>query len=956
MAPGGGDVRLAVVWLLIALLLAACSPFRSAAPELPAAPTRPPAQEPAAPPAPPDSEPDHTQPQPLPAVWQGAWRELMPGAFAVVGAGPGHTALIQAAAARAATPEAESGYWQVSFTTSGGVSSLRAASAAVIEVAGVSVTLVLGADGRRLAALAEGDARALLSPDAAWLAVSAPARGLWLADLDGSGEVRQAAALAPDSQVYLVDWSPDGRWLYYHEESSVGGRAIYRVQPDGGAAQALLVPWDGAVTLLAVTADHTLVVGDNQGVRVFSPAGQVLRSITDNPERPLAAPARGRYLVLASAAADAEPPGLTAVDLRSGQARAVALPSGARVLPGHQVWSADGRYLLLEIAFGAQTATRHLAVVDAAAGHTMVYAMPRVGLQLHPRIAPAFIAADRIWAVLAEAGTAAQTAVWLLDLDRAAALPPPGPPALSGGELSFRAGAAAPGFVAQRPVSSGQSLTIATGPAELRLQLDRPVSLQWVDEHLFVTGYGVRVSEFALSGGLLLITWPSGNPGEAMRVRLSGLAAPDYDPAAGIFALALDRAGEPRVSLQVWNDLYWQAVGPWDSFDRRLLHLRLVFSREVDPARIEPVLHAAAAGGSIEWEDERTAVWRFAGEPPPLVVLRPGDLTDSLGLPLGDELPAVRLGPPPALVAVEPLGLSETAALAQLLPEVSSGRAAPDGRLVVFDAWLRLYGHDRAGEPTRWLLDRVDGRLWQIAWQPQQPQWTADGRLFQPSRAGWSLWDPLHLDAREGGVAGLSEAVVFPGGGALAALRPAASGAFTDGRILYDLVIYDLEQGRMQVVPDFVWRLPTAAEPAAPGLAVSADEQQVAGLSQAATGAELVLADLRTGAVTTLAAGIPILWSTPSFAPDGAHLVVGGRIYNRAGELQGRFGGDEPALWSPDSRFLLRGRGGAWQGVYLYDLTTGAEQALGTGLPVGWDAAGRALIVRWPGADYRYRP
>jgi Tol biopolymer transport system component/tRNA A-37 threonylcarbamoyl transferase component Bud32 len=111
---------------------------------------------------------------------------------------------------------------------------------------------VLGGNARTVAAF-PGLTVAVISPDEKRLAFPRAVRedrGLFIANLDGSGERQLAARKAPD-QFYAPAWSPDGKTIAYGVHSSSGPSAVLAATPvEGGPERRISSRLHGGVWAL----------------------------------------------------------------------------------------------------------------------------------------------------------------------------------------------------------------------------------------------------------------------------------------------------------------------------------------------------------------------------------------------------------------------------------------------------------------------------------------------------------------------------------------------------------------------------------------------------------------------------------------------------------------------------------------------------------------------------------
>lgn len=345
-------------------------------------------------------------------------------------------------------------------------------------------------------------------------------------------------------------------------------------------------------------------------------------------------------------------------------------------------------------------------------------------------------------------------------------------------------------------------------------------------------------------------------------------------------------------------------------------------------------------------------------------------VAERTGLPV--SLPPITLWNRASLPYLERINLAtgEAERLLTLGPDIVEALPSPAGRWIALRSWQR---QGRAWRESRVdLVDLAQMRVRRAPLEGAHLRWAGDQLVsLVPGRdeaGGWESWNPLREGEPEHRPEPLAGAAFSPDGRWAAYLDGAKSGqpASPDGSAWYRLVLRDLVTGAERLEEGFVrgwllgreedFRLLVAWSP--DGRRVAAlDPVDPAGLS------DLVVYDLELGERRVLQVGLPLSpqGGRLAWSPDGAYLAVAARgretavisLADGAVVLLDGSGHDQ-VFWDEFGRRLLTAAG-PWEGVSLHAAADGSRQELGDGLPAGW--SGESIyIIRWPGADARYRP
>jgi len=516
--------------------------------------------------------------------------------------------------------------------------------------------------------------------------------------------------------------------------------------------------------------------------------------------------------------------------------------------------------------------------------------------------------------------------------------------------------------------------TVPPGELLLRANLTPAPGQAWFDAHVTVEGITPTQQSQSDAGGFEL-RLPAGKAGEAFRVTLRDVLP--SGGSAGDVSITFCRSAVPSATLLYQTGDGWHPA-PSQLKTSGPLTLRVAFTAPMDRQSVEdalrqtkvewhndgPLPRTARAIGSLTWVDDRTVAVTFP-EPPGVLALSPSGARDAGGLFVTNALPYIYTGEPAYLEAVNP-ATGKGRRLLDLPSEVQGARVSPDGRWLYLDVARMQAGNE-----------------YQPRWQ-QLLYEVATGKSREVTPAGWNqVWLPngeqvsVTLDAQQHAVVtrtdaagngqqtvlatlpGFERFLLSPDANRAALLVRVEGDPAPDDMQAYHLVIASTDGKSQTTLPEVVrfWR------PGKDGLRLydpvwSPDGTRLAFTQNSAAGVAVAVADLAAGHVRTLAPSVsqlrgrsldPVSWS-----PDSRRLQVGPALLSaETGQEQRRLTDPVgPGRWSPDSQWLVE-QTDDWGAVRATNAAGGQSVALGEGLPVGFTAAGEALIIRWAGSKDR---
>jgi roadblock/LC7 domain-containing protein len=545
-------------------------------------------------------------------------------------------------------------------------------------------------------------------------------------------------------------------------------------------------------------------------------------------------------------------------------------------------------------------------------------------------------------------------------------------------------------------VLPGREAVVGTDEWVFSVKLDPVPSADWYARNVKVVGGNAAPLRQDLFGlGMVEMSFPAGKAGERVSITLSSVILPEAAASRSTTAVYdLRRAPEPTATLDVWRGNSWYVVEPGNFLGERPLRLRLVFSKPMDKGTVVAALDGAVPGyANLNWPDARTVAFELP-QPPPALRIPLHEMRDIEGLWAHGGTSVAFTGSPPRLHSWRP-GDSDGRPVINMPANLSSVAVNSGGNryLASYTAEttsLVAPGRDQAKQ----VISPGSGPSGGAG--PSGgvgPAGAASGapRLDLPGYVvGWADANTIVLATRESWALVSPEGVVRQNGplpdDSLRLLRLSPDGSSMAGLLVrwdeadaktglapVDLAVIKFAGGGHQWVREFGRIVVTNTEgviSAAP--AWSPDGKHVAGLSDTAEGAAIVVADLATGE-TQLKAKLPVieqaLFEYLSWSPDGRWWMVGSRLVSVAtGEARaaGRWLPRGEHYWSPDSRHVAVGA--LWGRIEVVRVGGGgadagagggggaAQTSLGVGLPVGWSADGVFWYVVWPDADHRYNP
>jgi hypothetical protein len=490
----------------------------------------------------------------------------------------------------------------------------------------------------------------------------------------------------------------------------------------------------------------------------------------------------------------------------------------------------------------------------------------------------------------------------------------------------------------------------------------------WFETHLIFEGIQPSQHQYNTIGdyGNFDFRIPAGQAGDAFRLTIKDVLLDDGT--AGDVAVTFCRQTPPKASTTFRANNDWLpatagAVIPPDS----PLTVRVAFTHDMLAETVERSLTGEhdKSGKSqgdwitgLKWLDGRT-VELTADQPAPSMRLNLAAAQDQYGLFVPGGVPNLYTGEPPRVLAIDPVSGKETR-LADIPPEPNTPTLSPDGQLLRVMSWQMRGGRD-VPDGQFLLINLTTGAAQPI--KPEDPGWAPPSGILSIAREGL---DSL-LVARQAGtllIPGLPDMdrwLESPDGKWIAVLlRTGAQAEYPSVPVRFLMVATDDSNNRKALTGEA-----SMYEPGKDGITLygpvwSPDSTRIAFTQPAKDGAALVVADLTTGALRTLAANLPGVrssWDPVTWSPDGSKLLAGTALVDAAtGQVLQRVevGAGRP-FWSKDGQWLLFGAMGwnQWSEVKLYDLRTGRSTSLGEGLALGWRPDGTAVVVRWPNARYR---
>jgi hypothetical protein len=520
--------------------------------------------------------------------------------------------------------------------------------------------------------------------------------------------------------------------------------------------------------------------------------------------------------------------------------------------------------------------------------------------------------------------------------------------------------------------TSGGGMTVDTGAFTLGGELMPAPTADWYASHFKLTGVKPDSEQYPPagmeSGGFNLFI-PAGQPGEAFQLLLRDVLR--NDGTTGDVAFTFCRQLAPRVTATYKDGDAWRpatasvpAGGP--------LVLRLAFTSDMLASTVERALRGPhdKDGGSegdwitaLRWIDSRT-VELTTDKPAPVMRLNLEGAQDKYGLSVAGGAPTLYAGEAPAVMAVD-LASGEKHRLADLPLEPAGATISADGR------WLRNTSQSIRGgySATQWqqqLIDLTTGKAQPLKPAEMSGYWLPSGEVLTITADS----ERKNLVMTRQSVDGKLETTTLadvpsydtyigsPDGKFVAVLAHAGAQS-----------AYPYVGARFVIISsDGKERLPLtgAVQLYRPGkdgglfhsAVWSPDGTRLALTQPNKDGISLVLADRAAGTVRTISESVPASdgIATPlTWSPDGTKILVGRALIDSAtGKVVQQIAAltSYKPLWSRDGEWLLF-QSELWGDVTAYHLRTGKGTSLGAGLPLGWNADGKALLIRWPSSAYR---
>jgi hypothetical protein len=473
-----------------------------------------------------------------------------------------------------------------------------------------------------------------------------------------------------------------------------------------------------------------------------------------------------------------------------------------------------------------------------------------------------------------------------------------------------------------------------------------------------VEGSAATPNEENYKAGTLWFRLAEGKAGDIVTITLPPVEGAEQT------VYRFNRSATPTARLDVERNGAWEAATPNQIYPSKNLKLRLTFSSPMDRAIAEQKLKAPALSprhplmdkAVYNWHDENTLIIQWADAPPVINWSLVGTY-DQKGLYLTGPIPAVHTGEAPYLAAVDPATGKETR-LRDVMPQVTTAKQAVGGQKLLLTAYDLMGGQYAYTLPHFWLLDLKEGTTRSIDWDWQARFVESTGELkvykrendgrydqgpISPDGTQWLFYRLPEKPVESGQMFEVGIEVRTPDGKLIKALEPAArvmAGKYGYGR------------------PQAVWA------PDGKSVIFTSDinRQQT----------ELIHVDVATGASRKLAT-VPTFWNLYGNGPllqwQAGRVAAGptivdvasGQIIRTAESLRTSEGAIASRFLSWDGKYLLHAQagsynGGDWGPILLVSVDSGESIDLGAGLPVGWSADGKALVIRWDAYEYRYVP
>lgn len=467
-----------------------------------------------------------------------------------------------------------------------------------------------------------------------------------------------------------------------------------------------------------------------------------------------------------------------------------------------------------------------------------------------------------------------------------------------------------------------------------------------------VEGSSATPSEENYKSGTLWFRLAEGKAGDLVTITLPPVEGAEQT------VYRFKRAAPPAAKLEVERNGTWEPATPSQIYPSKNLKLRLTFTSPMDRAVVERKLrepnmakrHPLMDSAVLTWQDESTLIIRWADAPPVIQWSLVGTY-DQQGLYLIGPIPAVHTGEAPYLVAVDPDTGKETR-LRDVVPQVTAAKQAMGGQKLLLTAYDLMGGQQSFTRPHHWLMDMKDGTTRSIDWD-----WTArlvettgevkaynlksDGKYdpgpISPDGSQWIFFRLPAKAAEYGQIFEVGIELRTADGKPVKELEPKAkvlAGKFGYGR------------------PQTVWA------PDGKSIIFTSDIERLQ--------TELVQVDLTTGSsrkIATVPQFANPFASAALFQWKAGRVAAGSTIVDVAsGQVVRSIEGSvESRFLSHDGKYLLYARegeynGGDWGPLSVISIDTGKRVDLGNGLPAGWSADGKALVIRWSAYEYRYIP
>lgn len=493
----------------------------------------------------------------------------------------------------------------------------------------------------------------------------------------------------------------------------------------------------------------------------------------------------------------------------------------------------------------------------------------------------------------------------------------------------------------------------------------------WFETHLVFEGIEPSKHQYSVIGdqGNFNFHIPAGQEGDSFRLTIKDVLLDDGT--SGDVSVTFCRQTPPKAAVTYRAEDGWRPVSSGTATGSQIpegapLTVRVAFSHAMLTDTVERSLtgpHDKTGQGDwltgLRWLDDQT-LEITADRPAPAMQLNLAGAQDQYGLFVAGGVPNLYSGEPPRVLAVDPVSGEETR-LAEIPPEPNGATLSPDGDLLRVMTW-QLRGGRGVPDAQFLLVDLGTGEAQTI--NPEDPGWDVPGGIVSihpDGEGGLTVVRQGSEGPQETAITDLGQIDSFlasPDGKWVAVLtRTGEPAEYPYVPVRFLLVATDDVNHRITLAGEASMYRPGKDGVRLYGPVWSPDSTRLAFTQPTQDGASLVVADMAAGELRTLAASLPGVrssWDPVTWSPDGSKILVGQLLLDAAdGQVLQRIEViDGMPFWSSDGQRLLFGADG-WSEITVYDLRTGKSTSLGKGMALGWRPDGKAVLMRWPNAQYR---